>query len=69
MTFRDRLKVAAEEGILIGVKWALALAAILLTVSYLLNDYGIVRSRAANGQLAFEYLQKAQAAATAPKGP
>ena len=67
--FRYRLVEAAQEGVLIAAKWAIVLAVVLLTVSYLLNDYGIVRQRALNGQQAFELIQQ-QIAATksAPKG-
>lgn len=57
-----RVKYAAEEGLLLGVKWALTVALVLLGVSYLLNDYGIVRQRAQNGQAAFEFLQQQEIA-------
>ena len=58
MRFRDRLRDAIESGVIIGVKWALAVGLILIGVSYVLNDYGIVRERALNGQRAFEFLQQ-----------
>ena len=45
-TFRGRLAEAVREGILLGVKLALAVGLVLLGVSYLLNDYNIVRQRA-----------------------
>lgn len=70
MRLRDRLRDAIEDGMVIGVKWALAVGLILIGVSYVLNDYGIVRQRAMNGQAAFEYLQQqiaAQQKAQAPK--
>jgi hypothetical protein len=57
---RTRLRAAAEEGLVLGVKWAIALAAILLGVSLTLGDYNLVRQRAYNGQLAFEALQRVQ---------
>ena len=55
---RARLKQAAEEAIILGVKWSLIVALILLTVSWLLGDYKTVRQRALNGQQAFEYLRQ-----------
>ena len=58
MRFRDRLRDAIESGVILGVKWALAVGLVLIGVSYVLNDYGIVRQRAFNGQAAFEYLQQ-----------
>jgi hypothetical protein len=72
MTFPDRVSQAAQDGIVVGVKWAFAFGLILFVVSYLLNDYSLVRQRALNGQQAFEYLQKqvtASQSAPAPKGP
>ena len=68
-TFRSRLGVAAQDGLLWGVKLALAVGLVVFVVSYLLNDYGIVRQRAFNGQLAFEFIQSQMAAQkAAPKG-
>lgn len=58
MRFLDRLREAFESGVILGVKWAIAVGLLLIGVSYVLNDYGIVRERALNGQRAFEYLQQ-----------
>ena len=60
MEFRSRLRDAAEDGLLLGVKYALAVGLILVGVSYVLGDYLVIRQRAANGQMAFEFLQKQQ---------
>lgn len=54
----DRLKTATAEGVLLGVKYGVAAALILVVVSWLLGDYGVVRQRAANGQAAYEYLNQ-----------
>lgn len=69
MPFSGRLRVAAEEGILWGVKLALAAAILLLSVSYLVGDYNIVRERAWNGQRAFDYLQGAHGTAQTDTPP
>lgn len=55
--FSDRLRLAAEAGVLIGVKWAIAAAILLFSVSCLLGDYNLVRERAANGEKAWELIQ------------
>lgn len=61
MSFLERLKGAAQEGILIGVKWAIVLGILGFVVIWAFRDYSIVRARATNGQAAFEFIQKAQA--------
>lgn len=66
MRFRDRLRAAIESGVIVGVKWAIVVGLVLVGVSYALNDYGIVRQRAFNGQAAFEYLQQQAAKQKAP---
>lgn len=53
----DRVKRAAEAGVLLGVQYGIALALMLLAISWMLGDYTLVRQRALNGQQAFEYLQ------------
>ena len=58
--FGGRLRLAIQDGILWGVKLALAVGFVLLGVSYLLNDYNVVRQRSLNGQRAFEFLQQQQ---------
>lgn len=63
MTFTERLRIATEDGIIQGVRLALALGLILLTVSYLLGDYNLMRHRAS---VAYEYVQQQQAAKAAP---
>lgn len=69
MTFRSRLGEAIRDGILLGVKLALAVGLVLMGVSYLLNDYNVVRQRSLHGQQAFEFLQQQQQAARPPAGP
>lgn len=58
MTWLDRLRQAAEAGVVLGVKWAIVAAILLVSVSWLLGDYNVVRERAANGQRAFEWIQQ-----------
>lgn len=58
---RDRLKVAAEEGIVLGVKWGIVIVLVCMAVVFALGDYNIVRQRAANGQQAWEFIQKVNA--------
>jgi hypothetical protein len=55
------LRQAASEGVVLGVKWGIALFLTLMALGYALSDYGIVRGRALNGQRAFEYLQQLEA--------
>ena len=58
MLFRTRVRVAAEEGIVFGVKYAIALLLILFAVAWALRDYNAVRVGAARGQASFELLQE-----------
>lgn len=68
--FRYRLTVAIQDGLLWGVKLALALGLVVVAISYLLGDYSQTRQRALNGQQAFEFLQRQLAAQTpAPVAP
>ena len=54
----QRLRDAAADGVVLGVKWGLALLLALFSVSWALGDYNQVRQRALNGQQAFEFLQQ-----------
>lgn len=56
------LKAAAREGIVLGVKYGLAAMLVIVAVSFLLGDYQVVRGRAYNGQVAFEWIQQQQKA-------
>ena len=58
VSFAARLRIAAEEGILMAVKLAIGLAAIILTVSYLLGDYTQTRQSAQQGKAAFDFIQQ-----------
>lgn len=55
-SFQRRLWVAAQEAVLWAVKVSVAVAILVLTVSYLLGNYSIVKGRADNGQRAHEFL-------------
>lgn len=63
----DRLKQAAAEGLVLGVKWGIALLVVGFLVLWAANDYSVVRARAEHGQAAFEYIQKATQQQAAPK--
>lgn len=56
--FLMRLRVAAEDGILWGVKIALVLVFLGTALWMIAGDYSVVRQRALNGQRAFEFLQQ-----------
>ena len=55
---RERLRQAATDGLVLGVKYGVALAVLAAVILLCLGDYGVTRQRAYNGQLAHEYLQK-----------
>ncbi len=57
---RERLKQAASDGLVLGVKGAVALVVVALAVMLFLGDYSVVRQRALNGQKAFEFLATQQ---------
>ncbi len=52
------LKVAAREGVILGVKYGLAAIIVLFMVAALLGDYAIVRQRALNGQKVYEEVEE-----------
>lgn len=59
---RQRLRIAAEEGILLGVKYGLALVIILSITAWGLGDYQQTRVGARQGAAAYqEVLRQAQA--------
>lgn len=64
MTFLDRLKSTVEEGLLFGIKWAIAILLIDFSFYFLTTDYLVVRQRAYNGELAYEALVKSQQSQT-----
>lgn len=64
--FSARVKQAAEEGALVGIKIVVVLAIVTAALSVILGDYAIVRQRAMNGQQAFEFIQKMQTQQNAP---
>jgi hypothetical protein len=63
------LKTAARDGLVVGVKLAVATLVILFAVSWFLGDYVVLRQQARNGQIAFDrqqqVLRQQQAAAAA----
>ena len=61
------IKKAARDGVVLGVKYGLAVAGILLALSWIFNDYQVIRGRAQNGQAAFEFIQRQLQAQAAPK--
>jgi hypothetical protein len=61
MLFRSRLRLAAESGLLTGIKITLALLVPILIIGWLMGDYATVRTQAQRGQAAFDYLNKAVA--------
>jgi hypothetical protein len=63
----QRLKTAAEEGLVCGVKWAVAILIVAVVIAWALGDYAVVRQRSLNGQVAFECWQHPQAC-QAPAG-
>ena len=74
MTIWRRLSAALQEGLVLGVKWGVALLVVGFLILWALKDYGTVRQRALHGQEAFEFIQKVQAQAAqapppAPKMP
>lgn len=65
----ERLKAAAADAVVIGVKWAIIAALVLYAVSLTLGDYLIVRQRAYNGQLAYEAIEAARQQQPVPRLP
>lgn len=53
-----RLKQAAEEAVVLGVKIVIVCLIIIAAFSVVVGDYAVVRQRALNGQNAFEFIQK-----------
>ena len=63
MTFRARLKAAAEDAVIAGVKCAIVLLVVVVAFGWLLNDYRLVRQAAFNGQQVYNALRAQQQAA------
>lgn len=57
--FRTRLRVALEEGLVLGVKYSLVTLLLVGTISFLTKDYLQTRLMAQRGNAAFEYIEKA----------
>lgn len=53
-----KLKDAAEAGLLWGVRIGVALLVMGLLLSWMVGDYTLTRQRAANGQRAFEFIER-----------
>lgn len=54
----SNVKLAAREGVVIGVKWGTAAILTLWALSWALGDYATVRDRAQKGEAAFDFLQR-----------
>ena len=67
-SFSARFMRAIEAGLLLGAKWLIVIVLVGLGVGYVLQDYGIVRQRAYNGQLAYEALTR-RAQVRQPQAP
>lgn len=70
----ERVKTASVEGLVLGVKWGVALLVWGFLILWALHDYNTVRQRALHGQEAYEFIQKVQAQqapapAAGPKTP
>lgn len=63
--FRIRLRAYIEDGILIAVKYSIVVAALLLTVNYMLE----IRQMALNGQAAAELIREYQVKGWLPSLP
>lgn len=56
----DKLKRAAIDGLVFGVKWGVVLVVLAMITLVFVGDYQTTRARAFNGQAAFEFIAKAQ---------
>ena len=52
---KERIRKAAEEGIILGVKYAVVLALFGAVFGWLVNDYKQTRENAARGDQAFRW--------------
>lgn len=59
--FLDRLKAAAIEGIVVGVKIGCALVAILVIAGWFLGDYAVTKANASKGAAVWQEMQRQQA--------
>lgn len=64
----DRVRVIAEEAVLVGVKWAIIAALVLCGVGYALGDYALTRQKAEQGAQAFQFIQAQLASQKATQG-
>ena len=58
MSFWNRLRVAVESGIIVGVKVGVAALIVIFAVGWFLRDYEQVRTNAGRGDAAFQYIDK-----------
>jgi len=65
MTFLDRLKIAAQESVLIAVKWGLLIVIILTAVNYVTR----IRTAALNGEQAAIAINEFQSKGWLPQFP
>lgn len=66
---REQLRQAAADGLIVGVKWAVAILVVAAAFALVAGDYGAVRRQSANGQRAFDALMQWQSRQQAPAAP
>lgn len=54
----ERLKQASVDGLVLGVKWAIFVAVLGVALLLIAGDYAVIRGRALNGQVAYEFITK-----------
>jgi hypothetical protein len=64
LVFRSRLRLAAEEGIVLGVKWGIVLLLLATALNLFIADYAVTRQNAA---FASDYLKRVIAQQEAAK--
>lgn len=69
MSFRTDLMQAARDGVLLAVKWTIALGLIVLVSYGVITDYLAVRARALRGEAAAAYIEKVLAEQQKAQGP
>ena len=63
------LREAAQAGLVLGVKWAVAVLVVAAALALAAGDYGLVRRQSQNGQRAYDALVQWQQQRQAPPAP